>query len=184
MFRKRRQKHIKKQMQKARDFIQKKRYVQAHNILRKVDHPLARKWQSKLPPKAGKWDVPYGFWTMILSVFGLIALFTFVGLSVPDEDPLPTATPTLAESLTPTPSPTITDTPTITPSPTITDTPTPMPTVPTATPRPTITPVTCPGFNFTCDQLTCAQARACLSAGNTGLDGDSDGIPCESQCGG
>ena len=42
----------------------------------------------------------------------------------------------------------------------------------------------CPGFNYTCPRLTCAQAYACLKAGNDKLDRDRDGIPCEEQCGG
>jgi uncharacterized protein YgiM (DUF1202 family) len=37
----------------------------------------------------------------------------------------------------------------------------------------------------TCGQMTsCAQAYACLAAGLSRLDADSDGIPCESICGG
>lgn len=36
-----------------------------------------------------------------------------------------------------------------------------------------------------CTQMTsCEQARACLAAGNGRLDGDNDGTPCESICGG
>lgn len=42
----------------------------------------------------------------------------------------------------------------------------------------------CPGFSYTCSQLTCAQAYACLAAGNKQLDRDGDGKPCETQCGG
>jgi uncharacterized protein YraI len=42
--------------------------------------------------------------------------------------------------------------------------------------------VECPGFSYTCKQLTCEQARACLAAGNNALDRDGDGIPCESKC--
>jgi hypothetical protein len=39
---------------------------------------------------------------------------------------------------------------------------------------------TCPSLAFSCSQLfTCQEAHACLSAGNFGLDADSDGIPCE-----
>jgi hypothetical protein len=35
-----------------------------------------------------------------------------------------------------------------------------------------------------CTQMTsCDQAYACLAAGNGRLDGDSDGVPCESICG-
>jgi len=40
----------------------------------------------------------------------------------------------------------------------------------------------CPGSNFTCEQLTCSQAYACLAAGNSSLDRDNDGVPCESVC--
>lgn len=56
--------------------------------------------------------------------------------------------------------------------------PTPIPGVPT--PLPPISVVTCPNITFTCAQLlTCEQARACLAAGNTSLDLDNDGVPCE-----
>lgn len=42
----------------------------------------------------------------------------------------------------------------------------------------------CPDINATCSQLTtCEQARACLAAGNTSLDGDHKGNPCEALCG-
>lgn len=40
----------------------------------------------------------------------------------------------------------------------------------------------CPGMSYTCSQLTCQQAYACLAAGNTSLDRDRDGVPCETQC--
>jgi uncharacterized protein YraI len=43
---------------------------------------------------------------------------------------------------------------------------------------------TCPSFDFTCSQLTCQQAQACLAAGNTDLDADGDGTACDRQCGG
>jgi hypothetical protein len=43
--------------------------------------------------------------------------------------------------------------------------------------------VSCPNISATCSQLTCAQAYACLRAGNTDLDANGDGIPCESICG-
>jgi hypothetical protein len=64
--------------------------------------------------------------------------------------------------------------------------------VPTRTLRPTNPPAPtspppdagCPGLSYTCSQLTCAQAYACLRAGNGRLDSDHDGIPCESKCGG
>ncbi|MCB9451215.1 MAG: SH3 domain-containing protein [Anaerolineaceae bacterium] len=40
--------------------------------------------------------------------------------------------------------------------------------------------VACPSTAFTCQQLfSCAEAQACLAAGNFSLDPDADGIPCE-----
>lgn len=42
----------------------------------------------------------------------------------------------------------------------------------------------CPDMGANCSQLSCAEAYACLRAGNRSLDRDHDGIPCESQCGG
>jgi uncharacterized protein YraI len=52
---------------------------------------------------------------------------------------------------------------------------------------PTVTPfgggggsATCPSLAFTCNQLfSCAEARACLAAGNKTLDPDNNGIPCQ-----
>ncbi len=42
--------------------------------------------------------------------------------------------------------------------------------------------IPCPGTDFTCNQLfTCAEAQACLSAGNTSLDPDANGRACEGQ---
>ncbi len=44
--------------------------------------------------------------------------------------------------------------------------------------------VGCPDINATCKQLTtCEQARACMAAGNTDLDADHHGNPCEDLCG-
>lgn len=41
----------------------------------------------------------------------------------------------------------------------------------------------CPSMAFTCDQLfTCQEARACLAMGNTALDPDGNGVPCENIC--
>ncbi len=41
-------------------------------------------------------------------------------------------------------------------------------------------PVVCPSTAFTCQQLfSCAEAQACLAAGNRTLDADNDNIPCE-----
>ncbi len=40
----------------------------------------------------------------------------------------------------------------------------------------------CPDIHASCSQLTCDQAYACLAAGDTALDGNGDGIPCNSQC--
>lgn len=64
----------------------------------------------------------------------------------------------------------------------------PVPTGGGFTKAPTIPPPpsgggSCPGFDYTCPRLTCAQAYACLAAGNTKLDADHDGKPCEAQCG-
>jgi uncharacterized protein YraI len=56
---------------------------------------------------------------------------------------------------------------------------------PIATPLPGVpTPVvTCPSLTLTCDFLvTCEFAQACYAAGNTSLDEDGDGIPCENLC--
>jgi uncharacterized protein YgiM (DUF1202 family) len=40
--------------------------------------------------------------------------------------------------------------------------------------------VVCPSTSFACSSLfNCAEARACLAAGNFSLDPDNDGIPCE-----
>ena len=42
---------------------------------------------------------------------------------------------------------------------------------------------TCPNITFTCQQLLdCNQAIACYLAGNTTLDNDADGVPCENLC--
>ncbi len=56
--------------------------------------------------------------------------------------------------------------------------------IPGTTPgAPTATPggvVSCPSLSFTCNQLfSCAEAQACLNAGNFSLDPDADGVPCE-----
>ncbi len=51
------------------------------------------------------------------------------------------------------------------------------PGVPTPTPGGV---VVCPSLAFTCNQLfNCAEARACLAAGNFSLDPNNNGIPCE-----
>jgi hypothetical protein len=52
---------------------------------------------------------------------------------------------------------------------------------PRPTPMPTET-VPCPDQTYACSRLSCAQAYACLLDGNTSLDGDGDGIPCEMVC--
>lgn len=52
------------------------------------------------------------------------------------------------------------------------------PAVPTTAPRTS----SCPSLSYTCSQLTCQQAYACLAAGNRSLDRDGDGVPCESIC--
>lgn len=60
--------------------------------------------------------------------------------------------------------------------------PTKEPTV--AVPPTQDTSTSCPNTHATCSQLTCAQAYACLAAGNGTLDQDGDGKPCETKCGG
>ncbi|MCU0499852.1 MAG: SH3 domain-containing protein [Anaerolineae bacterium] len=41
----------------------------------------------------------------------------------------------------------------------------------------------CPSLTYTCGQLfSCQEARACLAAGNSALDPDGNGIPCENLC--
>ncbi len=42
-----------------------------------------------------------------------------------------------------------------------------------------IVPVVCPSLAFTCTQLTCAQAAACLAAGNFSLDPNGNGTACD-----
>jgi hypothetical protein len=85
----------------------------------------------------------------------------------------PTPTPTR------TPLPTRTPRPTATPRPTRTPTFTPLP--PPAAPQ-SAQGATCPNLSATCSQLTCDQAYACLRAGNSRLDRDHDGVPCENVC--
>ncbi len=51
------------------------------------------------------------------------------------------------------------------------------------TPAPATQPAAlCPSLNATCSEMTCQQAYACLAAGNTRLDRDGNGVPCESIC--
>jgi len=42
--------------------------------------------------------------------------------------------------------------------------------------------VPCPNLSYTCSQLSCAQAYACQLDGNDKLDGDENGVPCDSIC--
>jgi hypothetical protein len=57
-------------------------------------------------------------------------------------------------------------------------TPTPLPGF--FTPIPPGGGVICPSLAFTCAQLvSCAEAQACLAAGNFTLDPNNNGIPCE-----
>ncbi len=42
-----------------------------------------------------------------------------------------------------------------------------------------IVPVVCPSMSFTCTQLTCSQAAACLAAGNFALDPNGNGTACD-----
>jgi uncharacterized protein YraI len=46
-----------------------------------------------------------------------------------------------------------------------------------------IVPVVCPSLAFTCVQLTCSQAAACLAAGNFSLDPNGDGTACNEGAG-
>ena len=100
--------------------------------------------------------------------------------------PLSTLTPTLdytPPTSTNTPEPTDTPGPDYTP-PTATMTPTSSDTPEyTATPWPTETPLAnpvCPSLEFSCQQLfDCEEAYACYDSGNTSLDADNDGVPCE-----
>jgi hypothetical protein len=95
--------------------------------------------------------------------------------------PTLTLTPTLTFTATVTPTPTLTSPPSATPKPTLTLTLT-LTLTPSETPSPFPT-VACPGLNYTCEELTCLEAEACLAAGNTSLDANHDGIPCQSKCG-
>jgi hypothetical protein len=55
-----------------------------------------------------------------------------------------------------------------------------VPTAAVSTPGGGVSPSTCPNVTFTCSQLlTCAEAQACLAAGNLSLDPDGDRIACE-----
>ncbi|MCU0464967.1 MAG: hypothetical protein MUF38_10415 [Anaerolineae bacterium] len=56
---------------------------------------------------------------------------------------------------------------------------------PTQSPIPTVVEpvlVDCPSLTATCSELTCAQAYACLGAGNDSLDQNKDTVPCENVC--
>ena len=71
------------------------------------------------------------------------------------------------------------------PIPGIVSQPTPPPSLGTPTPTPASV-VVCPSTSFTCAQLfSCAEAQACLAAGNFSLDPNNNSIPCEpSETGG
>ncbi len=103
---------------------------------------------------------------------------------MPTATPTLTSEPTLAFTRTSTRRP-VTSGPTRTPGPTRTWTSTRPPATlkPASTLPPPPAGIACPGIRLTCTQLkTCAEAYACLKAGNTRLDADKDGIPCESLC--
>jgi len=62
--------------------------------------------------------------------------------------------------------------------------PTATPVVSAISPQPSGGGGSCPSVSARCSELSsCDQARACLAAGNTSLDRDHDGVPCESLCG-
>ncbi len=71
--------------------------------------------------------------------------------------------------------------PTFTPSPTAI-LPTNAPIVASTLVSPPQSSEGCPNVKASCSALTCAQAYACLAAGDSKLDGDKDGVPCESIC--
>jgi hypothetical protein len=57
-----------------------------------------------------------------------------------------------------------------------------LPRSPTANPAEVM--VQCPSLTATCPELlTCAQAQACLAAGNRDLDANGDGVACDDRCG-
>jgi hypothetical protein len=122
-----------------------------------------------------------------------------IGTPIPSSSgmsPAPIVIPT-AENVLPTPSmnvtPILSESPVIVPSPTPTasvvvatpsPTPTPPPTpMPTATPSPILeSKYRCEGKEY-CSQMTsCEEALFYIqNCSNTKMDGDNDGIPCESQ---
>ncbi|MCB9461184.1 MAG: hypothetical protein H6670_16125 [Anaerolineaceae bacterium] len=84
-----------------------------------------------------------------------------------------------------TPLPTYTSGPDATPpTSTLTLTPSDTPEF-TNTPQPTSTPLLnplCPSLEFSCQQLfDCEEAYACYDSGNTDLDADNNGVPCEAE---
>ena len=97
----------------------------------------------------------------------------------PTTAPAPTDAPTQTPTATPAPTATVTDTPGPSATPTLT---------PTATLTPTITPTPlcdCSGNRYDCKDFTShASAQACHDFCGSGdvhhLDGDGDGIACES----
>ncbi|MAU10621.1 MAG: hypothetical protein CL607_12415 [Anaerolineaceae bacterium] len=113
-------------------------------------------------------------------------IYLYYELASSSAMPLSTLTPTLdytPPTSTNTPEPTDTPGPDYTP-PTATMTPTSSDTPEyTATPWPTETPLAnpvCPSLEFSCQQLfDCEEAYACYDSGNTSLDADNDGVPCE-----
>jgi len=108
---------------------------------------------------------------------------------IPGDTPTPTGTPTPTKTRTRTATPTRTTAPTRTPTRTITPTPT-ITRTPTRTPTPTLPAAVCDcsGDIYNCsDFSTQAEAQACydycwsLGCGDIHrLDGDNDGIACES----
>lgn len=69
-------------LQAAREYIQAKDYGNARNILKSVDHPIAREWEAKIdklsPPK--KPNKSNRVTVLFLAII-LLAIIAYVGLS-------------------------------------------------------------------------------------------------------
>jgi len=120
-------------------------------------------------------------------------VITTITAQAPSPTLPPTATTIPTPTVTETPAPTETPTPTpIPPSPTATNTPLSTPTsTSTPLPTPTNTPTPRTGWNCSGDLYNCSYFTSCdevmsyflaCPGDPSRLDGDHDGIPCESLC--